>query len=37
MKTTHEWIKMDASTLHFPVSVKADGEVTLKYTIRRNW
>jgi hypothetical protein len=37
IKTTHEWIKKDASTLHFPVAVNADGEVTLKYTIRRNW
>ncbi len=37
LKTTHEMTKFDASTLHFPVDVKADGEVTLKYTVRRNW
>lgn len=37
MKTTHEWEKKDASTLYFSVPVKADQDVTLKYTIRRNW
>jgi len=37
MKTTHDMNKKDASTLHFIVPVKADQDVTLKYTIRRNW
>lgn len=37
MKTTHEWEKKDASTLHFFVPAEADEEVLLKYTIRRNW
>jgi len=37
MKNTHEWEKKDASTLHFFVPADADEDVTLKYTLRRNW
>ena len=35
--TTHEYIKKDASTLHFTVPVKADTNTKLSYTIRRSW
>ena len=29
--------KIDAHTVHFPVSVKADGEKRIRYTVRYTW
>jgi hypothetical protein len=37
LKTTHEYVKKDASTIHFTVPAKVDGKAELKYTIRRNY
>jgi hypothetical protein len=37
LRTTHEYIKKDASTLHFIVPAKADEKALVSYTIRRNW
>ena len=36
-KATHEFEKRDARTVHFPVMVPADGEVTVRYTVRYTW
>jgi len=37
VKQTHQFKKIDASTLHFPVNIPADGEVKIEYTIRMEW
>ena len=34
---THEYEKQDARTIHFPVTVKKDGEVTIGYTVKYTW
>jgi hypothetical protein len=34
---SHEFQKQDARTVHFPVSVQPDQEVTLSYTVRYTW
>jgi len=34
LATTHEYEKMEAHRMEFPVPVEADGEVVVKYTIR---
>jgi len=34
---SHEYKKIDARTVHFPVNVPADGEVTIRYTVHYNW
>lgn len=34
---THEFQKEDARTIHFPVRVPKDGEVTVKYRVRYSW
>ena len=34
---SHDFTKEDARTIHFPVHVKKDGEVVIKYTVRYTW
>ncbi len=34
---THEYEKIDSRTIHFPVTVKKDGEVTIGYTVKYTW
>lgn len=34
---THEFEKLDARTIQFPVNVPKDGEVTLRYTVHYTW
>jgi len=34
---THEFEKVDARTVHFPVTVEKDKEMTLKYTVHYSW
>ncbi|MFQ3549422.1 MAG: DUF4139 domain-containing protein [Armatimonadota bacterium] len=34
---THDFVKIDARTIHFPVKVPAEGKTTVKYTIRTKW
>lgn len=32
-----DWEKQDARTIHFPLEVPADGEQTVRYTVRYTW
>lgn len=34
---THEYVKDDARTIHFPVRVAKDGETTVRYRVRYTW
>ena len=34
---THDFEKIDARTVHFPIDVQPDGEVTIRYTVRYTW
>jgi hypothetical protein len=34
---SHEYVKRDWRTIHFPVTVPADGEVTVTYTVLYTW
>ncbi len=34
---THEFEKIDARTVHFPVTIEPDGEVTIRYKVRYSW
>ncbi|MFQ5591032.1 MAG: DUF4139 domain-containing protein [Phycisphaerae bacterium] len=34
---TQSYKKIDARTIHFPVEVKADDEVTIRYTVHYSW
>jgi hypothetical protein len=34
---THEHEKQDARTIHFPVTLEPDGEVTVRYTVHYTW
>lgn len=36
-ESTKRQNKIDSRTIHFPVEVPADGEVTIKYTVRYTW
>ena len=36
-ETTHEYEKVDARTIHFPVTIKPDGEVVIRYTVKYTW
>jgi len=36
-KKTHEFEKIDSRTIHFPVEVDKDGEVTIRYTVHYTW
>ena len=35
--SSHEYEKQDARTIHIPVTVPADKEVTVRYTVRYTW
>jgi hypothetical protein len=37
LSKSHEFQKEDARTIHFPVRVPKDGEVTVKYRVRYTW
>jgi len=37
MKSSVEWVKVDQSTLRFPVKIGKDGEKVITYTIRYTW
>lgn len=37
MEASHEFDKLDARTVQFPVDVPADGEATLRYEVRYSW
>jgi hypothetical protein len=37
LETTHPYERDDARTVHFPVTVPADGEVTIRYRVRYTW
>jgi hypothetical protein len=37
VNSSSRWTKVDQSTLKFPVTVAADGQVTVRYTIRYSW
>ena len=32
-----KWIKKDAQTIEFPVTVKKDGEAVVTYTVKYSW
>jgi len=34
---THDFKKVDSRTIHFPVTVAKDGEVTIRYTVDYTW
>jgi hypothetical protein len=36
-KKTHDYEKVDARTIHFPVRVAKDGEETIRYTVHYTW
>jgi hypothetical protein len=36
-QANHPWEKQDARTIHFPVEVPANGETTVRYTVRYTW
>ncbi len=36
-KSSHEYIKKDAHTIEFPITVPKDGETVITYTIRTAW
>jgi hypothetical protein len=36
-KKTHEFEKVDSRTIHFPVEIDKDGEVTIRYTVHYTW
>jgi hypothetical protein len=35
--STHEYKKVDARTIHFPVEVPKDGEITIRYKVHYSW
>ena len=37
IQTSHRFEKKDAHTIHFPVSVRPDGEEVVTYTVRYTW
>ncbi len=36
-RKSHPFEKIDARTIHFPVDVSKDGEVTIQYTVEYTW
>ena len=36
-ESTHRYDKIDSRTVHFPVEVPPDGEVTVRYTVHYDW
>ena len=37
LSRTHEFVKEDARTIHFPVRVAKDGEAVVRYRVRYSW
>lgn len=37
LDSSQKWVKIDASTLNFPVAVPADGQTVLNYHLRTKW
>ena len=37
LSKSHEFVKEDARTIHFPVRVAKDGEATVRYRVRYHW
>jgi hypothetical protein len=37
LEATHEWEKVDARTIHFPVRVEAGEEMQVRYRVRYTW
>ena len=37
LEASHEWEKIDARTVHFPVQVDAGEEATMQYRVRYTW
>jgi hypothetical protein len=37
VKKTHEFKKLDAQMVHFPVSIEPGGEAVVRYTVRYTW
>jgi len=37
LEASHEWEKIDARTVHFPVQVDAGEEATIQYRVRYTW
>jgi hypothetical protein len=37
VETTHEYEREDARTVHFPVTIPADGEAVVRYRVRYTW
>jgi hypothetical protein len=37
MNSSHEYTKIDASTIEYRVEVPAGGETVITYTVRYNW
>ena len=35
--SSHEFDKQDSRSVHFPVTVGSDGEVTIRYTVKYTW
>ena len=36
-RNTQDFEKIDSRTIHFPITVKADGEVVINYTVHYSW
>ncbi len=36
-RKTHAFQKTDSRTIHFPIDIKKDGEVTIRYTVHYSW
>ena len=36
-ESTHKFDKVDSRTIHFPIEVPKDGEVTIRYTVHYSW
>ncbi len=37
LDSSHKYEKQDARTIHFPVTIKPDGEVTIEYKVKYTW
>jgi hypothetical protein len=37
LDASHEWKKIDARTIHFPVEIEADNEAKVQYRVRYTW
>jgi hypothetical protein len=37
VESTHRYVREDARTVHFPVTIAADGEAVVRYRVRYSW